>query len=394
MKFVYEGYLEGKKVKGELEANTKQEVIKKLKEEGITPVKIEELKRKISLSFKKEKPLDEDLAFILLQIDTYLKSGFQLTKALEIVSSQTEDKNLSTGLLKIKTAIESGKSVSQAFKESKLFPEFFPLMLESAQTGENLEMIFKITSDYLLSVSSIKSKVISALIYPAVILIFSVISVFVATNYVIPKIISVLQSFGKEPPLITKAILIFAKIFNFLIFLTPILIIAYFFKDRFIKKEVFDKYLLKIPIAGKLILYFNLSRFAKVLNLSLKSNTPIQNALTYAINSISNSYLRQQLMPLIEDVGKGSNISKSIRKVKELPTLFITLLETGESSGELEKMLDTIASVYDSLIERIIDRWLKLIEPIMMLIIGAVIGIIILSVILPIMDISTGTKLK
>jgi Type II secretory pathway, component PulF len=237
MKFVYEGYLEGKKVKGELEVNTKQEVIKKLKEEGITPVKIEELKRKISLSFKKEKPSDEDLAFILLQIDTYLKSGFQLTKALEIVSSQTEDKNLSAGLLKIKTAIESGKSVSQAFKESKLFPEFFPLMLESAQTGENLEMIFKITSDYLLSVSSIKSKVISALIYPAVILIFSVISVFVATNYVIPKIISVLQSFGKEPPLITKAILIFAKIFNFLIFLAPILIIAYFFKDRFIKKR-------------------------------------------------------------------------------------------------------------------------------------------------------------
>ncbi|MBX0311674.1 MAG: type II secretion system F family protein [Sulfurihydrogenibium sp.] len=394
MKFVYEGYLEGKKVKGEVEANTKQEVIKKLKEEGIAPVKIEELKRKISLSFKKEKPSDEDLAFILLQIDTYLKSGFQLTKALEIVSSQTEDKNLSAGLLKIKTAIESGKSVSQAFKESKLFPEFFSLMLESAQTGENLEMIFKITSDYLLSVSSIKNKVISALIYPAVILIFSVISVFVATNYVIPKIISVLQSFGKEPPLITKAILIFAKIFNFLIFLTPILIIAYFFKDRFIKKEVFDKHLLKIPIVGKLILYFNLSRFAKVLSLSLKSNTPIQNALTYAINSIGNSYLRQQLMPLIEDVSKGSNISKSIRKVKELPTLFITLLETGESSGELEKMLDTIANVYDSLIERIIDRWMKLIEPIMMLIIGAVIGIIILSVILPIMDISTTAKLK
>jgi type IV pilus assembly protein PilC len=394
MKFVYEGYLEGKKVKGEVEANTKQEVIKKLKEEGIAPVKIEELKRKFSLSFKKGKPSDEDLAFILLQIDTYLKSGFQLTKALEIVSSQAEDKNLSAGLLKIKSTIENGKSVSQAFKESKLFPEFFPLMLESAQTGENLEMIFKITSDYLLSVSSIKSKVISALIYPAVILIFSVISVFVATNYVIPKIISVLQSFGKEPPLITKAMLIFAKIFNFLIFLTPILIIAYFFKDRFIKKEVFDKSLLKIPIVGKLILYFNLSRFAKVLNLSLKSNTPIQNALTYAINSISNSYLRQQLMPLIEDVSKGSNISKSIRKVKELPTLFITLLETGESSGELEKMLDTIASVYDSLIERIIDRWMKLIEPIMMLIIGAVIGIIILSVILPIMDISTGTKLK
>lgn len=116
--------------------------------------------------------------------------------------------------------------------------------------------------------------------------------------------------------------------------------------------------------------------------------------MTYAINSIDNSYLRQQLMPLIEDVSKGSNISKSIRKVKELPALFITLLETGESSGELEKMLDTIASVYDSLIERIIDRWMKLIEPIMMLIIGAVIGIIILSVILPIMDISTGTKLK
>ena len=394
MKFAYEGYLEGKKVKGELEANTKQDVIRKLKEEGITPIKIQKLSRRVLISFKKEKPSDEDLAFILLQVNTYLKSGFQLTKALDVVSLQTENKNLSAGLSRIKASIENGKSVSQAFKESKLFPEFFSFMLESAQTGENLEMIFKITSDYLLSISSIKSKVISALIYPAVILIFSIISVLVATNFVIPKIISVLQSFGKEPPLITKAMLIFAKIFSALIFLTPMLVIVFVFRDKFIKKEVFDKYLLKIPIAGKLILYFNLSRFAKVLNLSIKSNTHIQKALTYAINSISNSYLREQLKPLIEDVGKGSNISKSIKKIKELPALFIALLETGESSGELEKMLDTIASVYDSLIERIIDRWIRLIEPILMLIIGAVIGIIIVSVILPIMDISTGTNLS
>nr|BAU79771.1 putative fimbrial assembly protein PilC [uncultured Aquificaceae bacterium] len=112
-----------------------------------------------------------------------------------------------------------------------------------------------------------------------------------------------------------------------------------------------------------------------------------------AINSVSNEYLKESLKDVPDRVGKGESVTKALKDVKILPPLFINLLETGETSGELQSMLNTISQVYDDLTEKIINRWVSLIEPLMMLFIGVIVAVIVVSVIIPITDISAG-KIK
>lgn len=393
IEFYYEGYLQGKKVKGFEKAKDKTQLLALLKDKGIVPVKVEEKKDSF---FKKSlfnpKPSDEDIAFVLMQINTFLKSGLTLTKALDMASSQVEDRQISQALASIKTDIESGKPIHRAFESQKIFPDFLSSMLATAQTGENLEVIFSLASDYLFTVSQLKSKIVSALMYPAVIILFSLVSVLIATNVVVPKIASVLAGFGKELPLITKIVIIFSKLFVYMLFLIPVFVILFVLKDKIIDKVKYDGFLLKIPVVGKLILYFNISRFAKVLSMTLSASTPIQTALSMATNSISNSYLRYRIEHVKDEVSKGKSLSYVLSKTEVFPPLFINLLKTGEESSRLEDMLITINDIYNRQIERIIDRWVKLIEPITMLVVGVIIGLIVISVILPITELSTGIK--
>jgi len=394
VEFYYEGYLKGKKVKGTIQAVDKATAVKKLREEGILPISISQQKSILNLQFFTKKPSGEEVAFALMQIHTLLKNGLPLTKVLELVSSQVENQLLASEILKIKTAIESGKSLHEAFRESKLFPDFLPVMLQSAATSENLEFVFKISSDFMFKVSQIRSKIISSLIYPSVIIGFSVVSVFIAVKFVVPKIVAVLENFGKEPPLITKIMVYFSKVLTVLFYLLPVFVAAFIFRYKIISKESYDRFLLSIPVVGKIILYFNLSRFAKILAMTLATNTPIQQAVSMAVSSISNEYLKNQLKDLPESISKGQSISKALQNIKVIPPLFLNLIQTGEQSGELESMLETVAKVYDDLTENTINRWISLIEPVMMLVIGFIIAIIIMSVIIPITDISTGAKLK
>jgi type IV pilus assembly protein PilC len=128
--------------------------------------------------------------------------------------------------------------------------------------------------------------------------------------------------------------------------------------------------------------------------MTLATNTPIQQAVSMAVSSISNEYLKNQLKDLPESISKGQSISKALQNIKVIPPLFLNLIQTGEQSGDLESMLETVAKVYDDLTENSINRWISLIEPVMMLVIGFIITIIVMSVIIPITDISTGAKLK
>jgi type IV pilus assembly protein PilC len=128
--------------------------------------------------------------------------------------------------------------------------------------------------------------------------------------------------------------------------------------------------------------------------MTLATNTPIQQAVSMAVSSISNEYLKKQLKDLPESISKGQSISKALQNIKVIPPLFLNLIKTGEQSGELESMLETVAKVYDDLTENTINRWISLIEPVMMLVIGFIIAVIVMSVIIPITDISTGAKLK
>ncbi len=393
--FIYEGLKEGKKVKGRLEAQTKKEVILRLKGEGIIPLTIEEVSEKKPFwkrEFHLRKPSDEELSFVLVQLSILLDAGIPLSKALELLSSQTEDHRIGSALLEIKGGVERGESVSSAFRKSGIFPDFLPEMLTAAETGENLEKIFEIAGKHLETVADMRSKILGAVTYPSVVIAFSVFALIVAIKFVVPRIAKVLEGFGKELPLVTKLVILFSDILTYTLYLSPLLILIFVYRERILGKERIDRFLLRLPVVGRIGFFFNLSRFAYTLYMTLLSAVPITNAFRIAVGSISNTYIRNRLEELTLEIERGRSLSWVLKKTGLFPQLFINLVETGENSGELEKMLQLVSEIYKKEVLRMINLWVRMIEPVSILIIGAIVGIIVVSVLLPLTEITSGIK--
>lgn len=391
--FAYEGLKQGRKVKGTTKAQNRRSAVEKLKNEGITPLSVEPVSDKKPFwkrEFTVRKPSEEEIAFVLIQISTLLESGITLSKTLELLGTQAEDQRIGSALLEIKADIDRGESISNAFRKSGIFPEFLPEMLTAAETGENLERIFEIAGKHLETVADMKGRIVSAVTYPSVVIGFSVVALFVAIKFVVPRIARILEGFGKELPVVTKLVILFSDILTYMLYLSPLLVLVFIYRERFVSRERIHEFILKIPVVGKIGFYFNLSRFAYTLSMTLMSAVPITTAYAIAVRSVSNAYMRKKLEGLMEDIERGKSLSSLIKDTGIFPPLFINLLETGESSGELEKMLNLLSEVYKKEAIRTINTWIRLVEPFSILIIGVIVGIMVVSVLLPLTEITSG----
>ncbi|WP_448587631.1 type II secretion system F family protein [Thermocrinis sp.] len=394
MKKIYKGIDQfGNLRTGKVEVPEGVSVYEFLLSQGIRPIKIEDESESFwKKELFKRKPSQEDVAFVLTQLSLLLSSGLSLTKALEVAGEQAEDRRIRQALLSTKEAIEKGESIHQAFGRGEIFPEFLLEMLRTAERGENLERVLEIAGEFLRRMSEIRAKVFSSLTYPAFVILFSFLSVLVVVKWVIPKVASVLLSLGKDLPLITKVLLLFSKLLGYALYLLPLLILLLTLRRRLISKENLDKYFLKLPIFGKVSFYFQLSRFAGSLYMALSSGIPIVRAVSLSIGTMTNEHLRKRLRDVPEELSKGRSLSEVLGDTGMFPPLFVSLLATGEKSGELEKSLDLLERVYDQQAMRKINLWVRLAEPLAMLVVGILIAFVVLSVILPISEISGGVR--
>ncbi len=388
--FEYEGIREGRKVKGTVEARSKFEALSRIRSEGIVPLSLEEKRERFRIgSFRKVS--EEELATVLFQIQVLLEAGLPLTDAVDLVSRQVRNDRLSSALSGVKADLERGESVSSAFRRAGVFPEFLPEMLMAAETGENLEVVFRMASDHLRTVADLKGRVVNTLLYPAVVIAMSLIALFVAVRFVVPRIAGVLEGFGRELPLATEVVLILSDIITYCAYALLLITAGMFFlRGRVLTRERVERLLLRAPVIGSVILYFDLSRFAYTLYMTLSSAVPLVTAFNVATASLSVKVLRDKVSELTKDLERGKPLHWVLKKAGFFPHLFISLVETGERSGELERMLKVLGDVYRNEAVRVINLWVRMVEPVSILVIGLLVGLIVLSVILPLTEISSG----
>jgi len=390
---LYEGLKEGKKVRGKVSASTRGEALARLKGEDILPLRIEEVKRERS-PWRREFHLrgvrEEEIAFVLIQLSVLLSSGIALSRALELLASQTEDMRLASALFQIKGDVERGESVSSAFRRSGVFPDFLPEMLTAAETGENLERVFEIAGRHLETVADMKSRIIGAITYPSFVIAFSFLALLIAIKFVVPKIAGVLESLGKDLPLITKIVVTASDMLTYTLYLFPLLVVLFLKRKKLVSDVKLGYLLLKLPVVGKVGYFFNLSRFSYTLYMTLSSALPITSAYAIAVRSLTNPYLRKPLEDMLSEIERGRSLSWVLKESRLFPSLFINLIETGEGSGELERMLKLASDIYRREALRKIDLWVRMIEPLSILLIGVVVGIIVISVLLPLTEITSG----
>jgi type IV pilus assembly protein PilC len=334
----------------------------------------------------------QDLSFSLYELSMLLSSGLNLTRALEIVASQTENRRLKEALFEIKAQVERGRSIPQAFESAGIFPEFLVEMLRVAERGENLEKVLHMAGEFLGRTAEARSKILTALAYPIFLISVSLISVLVVTRLVVPKIAGVLSGLGKELPLITKVLLALSGVVSYLVYLLPFALILLLFGRMLLTPERWDRWMLRLPVIGSLLLYFSLSRFASTLNMAIGSGIPITRAIKLCIGSLGNEYLKKALEGLEEEVFRGRSLSNALKDRHIFPEAFVSLLSIGERSGEMEKSLLMLEKLYESRAERVIGFWIRFAEPIAMLVVGSVVALVVLSVVLPLSEISAGVR--
>lgn len=374
----------GKLSTGLIDARSNKNAYEKLKAINLFPQKISLDSKPVS----KSAITNDRLSFVLVQLSTLLKAGIPIDKAVDSVLGQTDSKDMSRVLARIKTLILEGKSFSSAMREEKSFP---PLLVKMAEAGEsvgNLETILENYAVFLDKESDSAKKMVSALIYPSVVVSASILLILFILTYITPILSDIFNSFGRQLPLISAILVSFGNFLknNFILLLVLIGLFIFIFV-KYVPKKVKDDLKILFPFTGEAYKFMIYSRWARTLGMLHGGGIPLLKSLESARKVTDNETVEKDLMYVENKVEKGESLSKALNVV--FPPLIINMVETGQQTGELAKMMNSVADFYEKEADRKIGVFLKLFEPAIIIALGITIGFIVISVLLPIFEINS-----
>ena len=393
---------EGQRISGEKEADTKDIILRFLQDRSYTVVSVNE---KLGFQFQKilsgdigGLPLKEKL-ILVKQLSTMISAGIPIIQAIDILVQQTEKPSLKAQLQNVYKSIEGGTSLSEAFrKQPGLFSEIHLSLLAAGEKSANLnEMLLKIADDLEKS-NSIRGKIIGAMIYPAIIFI-ALIGVFVLmVTTMIPQVRELYKTLGQsELPFVTQVLVDISNWFSnpFIIVLFVALIVAGIATFRYANttvkgKRAIDKFKLKIPIFGKIIMKYEVVQFTRLLSMLMKSGIQIIDAIQIVTNSAGNQIYKDILAQSIQEVTKGNGLAVSIAKYNEadaFPLILIRIMSTGEESGKLDQILQDMANFYQAELDQVTANLTKIMEPLIMVLAGGMVAFLAIAVYLPIFQV-------
>lgn len=383
----------GKAVSGLFEAIDYTVAVDMLRKKGLTIVSVTEsvAKPKIfATSFGKKKIKADDLVIFSRQLATMVDAGIPLVGALDILGNQMENKAFGEIISKIRNDVETGSSLSDAIsKHKKTFSPLFVNMVRAGESSGMLDEILDRLALYLEKTSSLQKKVVSALIYPAVVSSMAIGITLLLLLKVIPVFKEIFSGFGAELPRPT-AILISVSdaLQKYFLVAVVIVVVVTILIIRYVKTKKgrlqYDTLLLKMPIFGTLLTKVAISKFTRTLSTLIKSGVPILNSLEIVGKTSGNAAVELAVDTVRTNVREGESIAEPLARSKIFPSMVVRMVSVGEQSGELEKMLSKIADFYDEQVDAAVSGLTSLIEPLIIAFLGIVIGIIVICMFLPI----------
>lgn len=388
----------GKRARGEVEAETRSDVVDYLHERNLTVVDIRE---KLGFSVKElgslqigGVPLSEKVIF-MKQLATMLSAGLPLLQALEILAGQVKNPVFRTALQRVVHDIEGGSKLSQAFaKHSDMFSEIEINVVAAGEESGNLVEMLQELAENLEKERQFKSKVKGALIYPMIIFVAIIVVVTLLMMFMIPAVEELFSEFDAKLPLLTQILVSVSNFVGSYWWAILIIIIGLGLGYRYYRstpsgKEVTDRIYLKIPVFGKINIFIQLAEMTRLLAMLLKSGLPILRALEITSRALSNVHYSFALTQAKAQVEKGVPLAVPLSKNKDIPVLLSRLVATGEETGNLEKVLADVHNYYQAEVDQITANLTKIMEPVILLIVGVVVGIVAFAVYMPIYQIGS-----
>ncbi len=337
---------------------------------------------------RRRMPLDEFLAFNQ-EMAALLRAGLPLLQALDLMLERIEEPHLRQVLTEIRDQVKSGVELSDAFAGfGDMFPPLYAATLKAGERSGELESVIRRFIRYLRLVSTARKKVVSALIYPSVLIGLSIGMLAVLAIYVVPSFSKFYRDLDAELPAITQVTLgvSFWLRDNFLLLLGGLLVTGVVlgnWRRTPAGRLFFDRLRLRLPIVGDIFHYFSLSEFCRSLGTLLTGGIPLVSALDTAVNAVSNRHVSGALAPVIDEVRQGQAFNDALDRTKVFPNLAIDMIKVGEATGSLDEMLSSVSDYFDETVETRVQRLLTLVEPIMLVVMGFLVALLLISIYLP-----------
>jgi general secretion pathway protein F len=390
----------GKKDKGAVTAENPYAARKQLRIRGIHPTEIKELsssdEERVSIFSFFTKTKKTQIIDFTKQMATLLNSGIKLTEALSVLTMQTSDVRFRNALVDIRDRVVTGESMTDAMKDyTDFFDVIYISMVHVGEVTGSLANSFSTIAGFMEKRHRVESKIVTAMIYPVVLIIFCLTAVIILTIFVIPKISKQIEETGQQLPMITRVLsgvgYIFTSLWIF-VFIAAVTVIVISLR-RFLKTErgsrLRDKLLLSLPVFGPIIKQRVVARFASTLSTLLGSGLSMAESLRVVAEVTGNSIMKKAVQKARERILAGADIATPLRDSGVIDPAIAHMVTVGEKSGELETMLRSISENLESSTDIVIERLAILIEPVIIIFMAAVIGLIAIAVLLPILKMST-----
>ena len=383
----------GKKEKGVIAAESLEIARRELRNRKLAPVKVSEVNREnILYKLFQRKISLKKLVVFTRQLSALIGGGVTLDKALRVIGDQSSNSQLKEHAFTLASRVEEGFSFTEALKE---FPQSFDrlyisLVSAGERSGDMVGILDK-TASYLERRSKIQQDITGALIYPAVLISFAFIIVALMLIFVVPNVVNQFTNLDQELPLLTKWLI---GVSNFIsgpaLWITLTFAMSLLLAFRFFgaKKThtTMDRFLIRIPLLKGFLINSNLARFTSSLSILRNNDIPIVEALNISTTTVSNSHLRRNLEKSLRKVSEGDSLAKSLSSVPQIPPLVTQMVDSGERSGELEKMLAKSAEFLDLEFQQSTKLAMNLLEPMVVVIMGSIVAGIVVAVLLPLIQ--------
>jgi len=329
------------------------------------------------------------------ELATLLKAGMPLVQSLDLLKRRVESPTFRTVLDDVHEKVRSGTALSDAFAiHGDLFPRVYTASILAGERSGNLEAVLRRYVEYTKIIQTVKSKTISALVYPTILVSLALALVSLIVLKVVPAFSDFYASFGADLPLVTRIIV---QISDFLrgqmLIIVGVLVVVIAVALSWVRqpgqKARFDHALLGVPMLGQVARKFSTSQMSRTLATLLGGGLPLVNALDIAARSIGNQFMAQQLEIVGARVREGESFAAALEARHAFPEVAVKMAEVGESTGALQDMLNTVADFYDEEIATTMDRFVTLVEPVLLVIMGIVIAGLLLALYMPLFQLSS-----
>ena len=388
----------GNPVEGVTKADTIGAARSILVAQDLFPTKIEERRGMLDFELTKEKVKKKELMHFTRQLAVFVKAGIPITDALVTIGDETDDVALRRALSNLIDDLRNGGLFSAAAaNHPEVFPEYYVGIIQSAELSGQLDTALESLSEYLEREIDTRTKVVSALSYPLVVMVMAFGTVLILAGYVLPQFKPLFEELDAELPLPTKMMLFFSRFFTDLWFITAGVmmlsagVLIFMFKHP-TGKLWKERFVLKIPIISGIVEYALLERFCRILSAMVKAGVPLPDGLKTTTDSMSNVVFRERLEVARAQMLEGQGFSQPLIDTELFPGAAKQMFKVGEETGTLDEQLEVASTYFDRELESRIKHFTTMFEPLMIVFVGVIVGFVAVALVSAMYGVLNGTK--